>query len=176
MARVRLYLDPADPHHEYRYVLPGEASVALPGLRLVAFARFLGRVADTPDGRRVAFMKCIVDTGAPLTIVPQDIWQHLRPGVVTPLAFDPSMPVHHRVLSIAGGTYPYTLGELTVPLVDRSGGSMPVRVLAELVQDAGALDIPILLGLRGGLFDGRRVVAEPDPAAPFGQSWAVEGP
>lgn len=176
MARVRLYLDRAVPRHDYRFVLPGGASGTVEGLRLTVFARFLGQVADTPAGDKVAFLRCIVDTGAPLAVLPEDIWKHLRPGVVTPLPFDPAMPLAYRKLLIGGGRFDYDLGELTIPLVDQGGGSLPVRVVAKLLRDGGKLGVTPLLGLRGGVLDGRRLLAEPDPWAPFGQAWTLEDP
>ena len=51
---------------------------------------------------------------------------------------------------------------------------MDVRVVAQLTRDNGALTIPMTLGLRGGVIDGRRLRADPDPIVPFGQSWWLE--
>jgi len=34
----------------------------------------------------------------------------------------------------------------------------------------------VLARIRGGFLDGRRLLAEPDPIAPFGQKWTLEEP
>jgi hypothetical protein len=123
---------------------------------------------------RLAFPECDIDTGAFLSIVPGSIWQFLRPGVVTPLPFDPSMPARHQVITIANGTFPYELGELSIPIVDKMGRTLTPRVVAKFTRDGGALALPLVLGLRGGVLDGRVLRAEPSPAAPFGQAWVLE--
>jgi hypothetical protein len=98
----------------------------------------------------VAFPDCALDTGSHLTTIPSCVWQQLRPGVITPLPFDPAMPQHRRTLVIGGSRFPDEWGELTLPLEDKTGGR---------------LNIPITLGLSGGCLDGRALRAEPDPAA-----------
>src|SRR5262245_54011011 len=120
VARVKLYLHPSDPQHRYLFIRPDGSVEAIEGLRLVAFVRFLGQVdISTQAGQEAAFPDCVVDTGAHLTIIPQRIWRHFLPGVVTRLPFHPTMPLHHRALSIAGGTFPYELCELVIPLRDQ---------------------------------------------------------
>jgi hypothetical protein len=177
VARVRLYLGDADPPHTYQFFRPDGSVGAIEGLRLKAFVRFLGRVdVSTRDGREAAFPECIVDTGAFLTVIPQSIWWYFLPSVVTPLPFHPSMPQRHRSLVIAGGTYPFDLGELVIPLRDQEGGALDVTVVAKLTRDNGALNIPLTLGLRGGVLEANRLRADPDPTAPHGQHWALEIP
>ncbi|HEV3384742.1 MAG TPA: hypothetical protein VG097_07995 [Gemmata sp.] len=53
---------------------------------------------------------------------------------------------------------------------------MNVTIITKLTQDGGRLTIPPVLGLRGGFLDGRRLLAEPDPSAVFGQKWTLEEP
>lgn len=95
---------------------------------------------------------------------------------VTPLAFDSRMPTQFCSLTIAGGTFPYTLGELTIRLEDRQRTYMNVTIIAKFTQDGGKLSIPLTLGLRGGFLDGRKLLGEPDTIAPFGQKWVLEDP
>jgi hypothetical protein len=117
-----------------------------------------------------------VDTGSPLSVIPQYIWSQFRAGAVTPLAFDPAMtPIQRRTI-IAGGRYPFELGELDVELFDYDRHTMVVRIVAQFTRDGGTLVTPMILGLRGGAIDGRILHAEPDPAAPFGQAWFLEDP
>ena len=148
---------------------------SIEGLRLTAFVRFLGMVdIRTKEGKEAAFPYCVVDTGSFLTIIPQSIWWYFLPGVVAPLPFHPSMPIPQRSLTIAGGTYPYELGELTIPLRDQHGGVLDVTVVAKLTRDNGTLNIPLTLGLRGGFLEEHTLRAEPDATIPHGQFWAME--
>jgi hypothetical protein len=177
VARVRLYLGPATPAHDYAFFRPDGSVGTIEGLRLRAYVEFLGMVdVSTKRGQRAAYPECVVDTGSFLTIVPEKLWRHFLPGVVTPLPFHPSVPAHLRRLTIAGGTFDYDLGELVIPLRDRRGGALDVIVVAKLTRDGGALNVPLTLGLRGGFLDGRVLRAEPDPAAPHGQAWTLEDP
>lgn len=176
MARVQLYLKHAHPAHVYRFLRPGGGLGTIPGLRLVVYVRLVGLVHSGRLGERIVFPDCVIDTGAYLSIVPQVIWQQFLPGVVTPLPFHPSTPAHLRTLTIGGGTFPFDLGEMTIPLHDPSGGQMNLVVVAKFTRDGGRLPIPLTLGLGGGVIDGRVLRAYPDPAAPFGQAWALEDP
>jgi hypothetical protein len=108
--------------------------------------------------------------------VPERIWRHFLPGVVTRLPFHPTQPRQHRSVTIAGGSFPFELGELVIPLRDADGGALDVTVVAKLTQDGGRLNIPLTLGLRGGFLEGRSLQARPDSAAPHGQIWMLEGP
>jgi hypothetical protein len=51
-----------------------------------------------------------------------------------------------------------------------------VTVVARLTHDGGTLTIPLSLGLRGGVIDGRILIGEPDLSAPFGQVWWLQDP
>jgi hypothetical protein len=130
----------------------------------------------TDEGLDAAFPDCVVDTGAFLTVVPERIWRYFLPGVVTRLPFHPNVPAHLRRLTIAGGTFPYELGELVIPLVDQEGGALDVTVVAKLTQDGGSLNVPLTLGLRGGFLDRGTLSAGPDAAAAHGQSWTLANP
>ena len=177
MARVRLYLWQNEPPYEYVFYRPDGSIDAIEALRLRAFVRFLGKVdVSTDAGKAAAFPDCLIDTGSHLTIIPEYIWRHFLPGVVTRLPFHPSMPAHHRRVVIAGGTFPYELGELVIPLRDQHGGGLDVTVVAKLTRDGGSLNIPLSLGLRGGFLDGHRLHADPDTATPHGQGWTLADP
>jgi hypothetical protein len=161
----------------FRFLRPGGIRDSIPALRLCAdvrlvpYIRSLGR-----DALQAAFPECIVDTGCPLSIIPEYIWSHFHPGVVLPLPFDPAMPLAHRFVSLGGGSFPYELGELTIRLTDRDQRTMDVRIVAQFTRDNGALTVPMILGLRGGAIDGRILRSAPDPGAPFGQDWFLEDP
>lgn len=177
MARVRLYLMPDDQNRVFYFVRSGRVRDSIPVLRLRALVNLVPHVRPGgPNAAGAAHPECIIDTGSPLSIVPEYIWSHFYPGVVTRLPFDPVMPQVHRFVSVGNGNYPYELGELTIRLTDHRQRTLDVRIVAQLTRDGGALTIPMTLGLRGGAIDGRILRSEPDPAAPFGQSWWLEDP
>lgn len=91
---------------------------SLPALRLFAYANFLRGLVPGPGVGRYAITECVVDTGAYFSIVAEDLWRRFRPGFVTPLPFDAQTPPSLRVTTIAGGTFAYTLGQLTLDLQD----------------------------------------------------------
>ena len=126
------------------------------------------------DALRAGFPLCILDTGAPLSLIPEYIWSHFYPGAVTPLPFDPAMPLRHRSVAVGGGRYLYELGEIAIKLTDDRQRTMDLRIVAQFTRDGGALTIPMVLGLSGGAIDGRVLRSEPDSAAPFGQAWSLE--
>lgn len=53
---------------------------------------------------------------------------------------------------------------------------MDVTVIAQLTRDGGRLTIPMVLGLCGGVLDGRILRGEPDTTATYGQAWVLEEP
>ena len=177
MARVRLYLMAADGYPVFRFVRPGGALDSIPALRLRALLDLRPHVRPGgPAAANAAYPECILDTGSPLAIIPESIWSHFHPGVVTPLPFDSATPARQRFVTVGGGRHPYDLGELGIRLTDHDHRTMDFRIVAQLTRDGGALAIPMTLGLRGGVIDGRILRAEPDPAAPVGQAWWLEDP
>jgi hypothetical protein len=104
-------------------------------------------------------------------------WLHsaIRPSAIAELPFDPSMPMKARRVIVAGGIFPYWLGSLSFTLRDTIGGALDVTLVAQFIEDRGALNsFPLILGLQGGLIEGRTLTAQPDAAAPHGQSWTLE--
>jgi hypothetical protein len=130
-------------------------------------------LVPSPAAGRFGIATALADTGAFYSLVAERLWRHFIPGFVTPLPFDGGTPRRLRVTTIAGGTFPYTLGELTIDFQNPDLSLYPVTVVAKLIQDGGGLAVPLTLGLRGGFLDGRKVRAEPDPSAAFGQEWFV---
>src|SRR5438270_11201423 len=118
MARVRLYLKDTNPPHDYRFVRPDGTIESIPGLRLRAYLNLSRIVVPGPDVIHAAFPDCVVDTGSFLTIVPEMIWRHFRPGVVTRLRFAHGTPHGLLLVTIDGGIFHYDLYELYLPLLD----------------------------------------------------------
>ncbi len=149
----------------------------IPALRLWVYVDLMTQVQPGSDpALGAASPDCIIDTGSHLSIIPEYVWGQFKPGVVTPLPFDPAMPQPRRFVTVSGGRFPYVLGELTLPLRDLDRRTLDVRIVAQLTQDNGTLTMPMTLGLRGGAIDGRILRSEPDPAASFGQAWWLEDP
>lgn len=177
MARVRLELAFTSNNAFFRFVRPGGVRAALPSLHVRVRASLVPHVRPGgSEALRAGLPLCILDTGAPLSIVPEYIWAHFLPGAVTPLPFDSAMPFQHRSVTVGGGRFPFDLGELDIRLTDSHQRTVNLRVVAQFARDGGALTIPIVLGLSGGALDGRVLRSEPDPAAPFGQAWSLEDP
>lgn len=176
MPRVRLYLDQPDPGHVFRFRRPDGATAQIPGLRLTVYVNLSLLVRPGPAAIQAAFPHCLVDTGAYLTIIPERIWGRFRAGAVTPLPFDAAMPARLRTIDLPGGRFSYELAEVPIRVQDRAGAVLDLTAVAQITRDGGRLTIPMVLGLRGGVIDGRILHGEPDAAAPFGQSWMLEDP
>ena len=177
MARIRLYLKYAAGNPDFRFIRPGGVRGSIPALRLQTYVDLMTQVQPAAGASlKASAPDCIIDTGSHLSLIPQYVWGQFKPGVVTPLPFDPAMPQQRRSITVSGGRFPYDLGELTIQLRDLDRRTTDVRIVAQLTRDGGALAIPMTLGLRGGAIDGRVLRSEPDPAAPFGQAWWLEDP
>lgn len=173
---LKLYLVQYDTAPVVWFRRPDGSLDSLPGLRLVAFANLMQVLVPGPGAGRYAITDCVLDTGAYFSIIAERLWRRFIPGFVTPLPFDARTPPPLRTVTIAGGTFPYDLGELTIRLEDRDRTHLSVTLVAKFARDGGRLAVPFTLGLRGGFLDGRTLHAEPDAAAPFGQRWALDGP
>ena len=177
MARIQLYLKPAKGSPRFQFLRAGGIRDSIPALRLFAYVNLMASVQPgSREAGEAAFPDCVIDTGSSLSVMPEYIWSHFKPGVVAPLPFDPAMPLFQRSVLFSGGRYPYELGDLTIRLTDLTSRTMDLRVVAQLTRDGGRLTAPMVLGLRGGVIDGRILRAEPDAAAPFGQGWLLEDP
>ena len=174
MPRVRLSLVQPGIDHTFRFIRPDGRVDAIDAVRLRATVDFSGSVLTGLPSTWPAYPDCVLDTGSHLTTVPERLHRYFKPGVVTWLPFDPSMRADLRRLTIGGGVFTYALGEIAIRLRDRWGGSLDVSVVAQFVRDGGTLQLPLLLGLRGGLLEGRTLKAEPDANSPYGQSWILE--
>jgi hypothetical protein len=170
---LKLYVQHLDTPQIIWFRRPDGTLDSLPALRLIAFANFLRALKRGPGVDAYFTTKCVIDTGAHFSIIAEDLWRRFKPGFVTPLPFDALTPPQLRVLTIAGGTFPYTLGELTIQLEDQDGTVLPVTVIAKLTRDGGRLAVPLTLGLRGGFLEGRKLHAGPDATVPFGQAWGL---
>jgi hypothetical protein len=171
-----LYLDQFDPAHVFRFRRSDGTPDQIPGLRLRVYVNLSALVRPGQTATHAAYPKCVLDTGAYLTIIPERIWGQFNPGAVTHLPFDPAMPKRLRTIDLPGGSFPYKLAEVAIRVQDRVGAALNLVAVAQLTDDGGRLTIPMVLGLRGGVIDGRILRGEPDAAAQVGQSWLLEEP
>lgn len=102
-----------------------------------------------------------LDTGSPLTLVPQDSWGCFEPHIRWT---DPAGG--GLATRVAGGSFLGRRGwiEMAVSSADLRAELPPLPVAALFVQDGGALK-QALVGLSGGVLAGRRLVVEPDLAS-----------
>jgi hypothetical protein len=131
-----------------------------PHPRLFARARF---------GRTPEWLECIVDTGAPYPILLGSVWRDVAEVRAT-VDLEPA-PSALPTLDVAGRQYSFRWGRLPVTLLDWHSLSPlpPVMVVCKLCvarldkSSFPDLSAPVL-GLGGGLFDGRYLVLTPGPA------------
>ena len=138
--------------------------------------------------------QAVVDTGAWVSVITHDAWTQLdRLGLVEFLPPPAGTPTPRAVL--AGGRSEFRLGRLRLGLIDRDDPNgprqlPPVSVVAQLLVDSAVrLPFPVLLGLHGGVLDGRVLRREPvlgfdatgdpmtdraDAGRRFGQEWYLE--
>jgi hypothetical protein len=165
----------------YRDERGRERTVPLLRLRL---AIHIGKDSDGPPvGRRAR--KAILDTGAPLSIFPKQRWQSFASEIVRLPFVGERAPVGR----VGGRQFSYFLGRVWINCTDPFERHLPaVPVLAQFREDdipAGERLPPILLGLSGGILEGRTLTRWPtveryDPDLPalesFGQWWHLSEP
>jgi hypothetical protein len=138
---------------------------------------------NSPDERRPR--RTILDTGAPLTIFPKDLWQSFADEIVRL----PFVGEQGQIGRAGGRQFSYFLGRVWVGVTDPFDRRLPaVPVLAQFREDAipaGEPLPPILLGLWGGILEGRQLTRWPtaeryDSDMPtlesFGQWWHLSEP
>ncbi len=126
-----------------------------------------------------------LDTGAPVTVIPKRVWQDFA-SEIGRLRIVGSQPAVGRV---GGRHFSYFLGRVWVGVIDMFDRRLPaVPVPAQFREDdipLGEPQPPILLGLWGGILEGRHLTRWPtaerhDPDMPtlesFGQWWHLAEP
>ena len=193
MPRVRLFLQEREPVVPCDYLGPDRTGRAVrrhPLLRLTASVMILPPPGRTGP-RRVG--TGLIDTGAWVSLVRPDAWEdYAAAGLL-------------EFLTLPGGTETYStavggveskcrLGRLWVRVFGpapsgRVESLPPVPVLAQLLTNTRlnserVMPFPLVLGLHGGVLDGRRLVREPvapiptghgsDAGPTYGQDWFLE--
>ncbi len=99
----------------------------------------------------------IVDTGAPLTVLPQAVWKKHSGAIEWLSCEEPETPPGFlSVNGIGGGSIPCQIGVVDMALVGKDGKILRRRVVAKCTQDEGTMRAP-LLGLGGRTFDGSKL-------------------
>lgn len=189
----RLYVEPIPGSRDeptraaFAFVDPGRSGIQFwDALRLITILR-IG--PDAPRGSRDMRrrVQAIVDTGAPLTIFPDQVWSDFPPSVIRFL--DAPANGLPQTMVVSGVRCTFRLGWIWLGVED---AEMPVsslpaqRVLAQFALDGGRMKSNVLVGLSHSVLTGRRLVRETtleanelDPAEPirrrrtFGQTWRL---
>jgi hypothetical protein len=127
-------------------------------------------------GAETAHRQAVVDTGAPFTILPKQVWSALdQRRAVEWVAHPPGIGGRLPVIQIAGAPYDYRLGRVDVQVARLDGAELrPVPVLVLCVEDDPGdgrrrMKGRAVLGLAGGLLHGRRLTLEADDT---GAKWS----
>ena len=173
MARVRIALD---QYGATPFFHPGDRSgvpLRIPYYRLLTQLAIIPR-DQAPDYRPPTPTHpwcpfAILDTGAPLTLFPYEVWQPFE-AAITWLAQPPLPAGGPRRVAILGGTWAYRLGRVRMGLLDDDGGWLaPAWTNAWFLDDDPAAPKQAVLGLRTGLFDGRQLRSDSS-----GEEWWLE--
>ena len=189
----RLYLEPIPGSRDeptrvsFAFVDPGRSGIQFwDALRLTTILR-IGH--DGPRGSRDTRrrVQAIVDTGAPLTVFPDQVWSDFPPSVIRFLDVPPGGSP--QTMLVSGIRCPFRLGWIWVGVEDKEWtiSSLPAqRVLAQFAEDGGRMKSNVLVGLSHSVLTGRRLVRETtleadesDPAElnrrrrTFGQVWRL---
>ncbi len=187
MSRARLRITKTNLHESRHceYVEPKQSGTQLfPVLRL--------RATLSIGGDRLT--NAIIDTGAWVSVMLFSEWKaYQKRGLVTIL--QRPNPINNQSIAVMGGSRSqYQLGRISIGVVDRNHTERPlgqlrmVPVLFQLLDEDAKLPSPIILGLHGGILDGRRLVRESvmpgyssnfdtnDCGHFYGQDWYLETP
>jgi hypothetical protein len=136
-------------------ILPDQSLLSLEFFRLIA----LLRIGSTP-----AIYDGLMDSGAPLTVVPERIWRPFESEIewlTFPTNTTPSS-LWTEVAGVTGGTVKCQLGRISMVALDLQGRELaPVQVIAKFAED-GTLFPRILVGLHVSILQGRRFTVDVD--------------
>lgn len=141
-------------------ILPGGGTLDVPKFQLRC-------VLDLPGP--AGSVNAVIDTGAPLTFVPEDVWRKLRPGVDfewLPFVPGSALPTGQFV----GWSFSFRMARFLAPVavMDYSTDVERADVVAAFADGnppVGGQQTPsVVVGLWGGLLEGSRLHLDRDPA------------
>ncbi len=155
MVAIRLRtVDVTPTGNPVRLLDPQGGEQTVPLLRLLMTVAFGKDPPSTAADKRIQFA-AILDTGAPLTVIPKRFWQRFS-SEITRLQVVSGPPLIARV---GGRQFSYFYGRVWMSAFDLFGRRLPaVPVLAQFREDdipPGEPQPPILLGVWGGILDSR---------------------
>jgi hypothetical protein len=181
VALIRLPVANLRRHNPIRFFDERGQVRELPHLRL-RVSILVGKDPPNPSADDRRSFPAVLDTGAPISIFPKNAWQMVLPEISRVRL------VEERVLTgaAAGRRYSYFLGRVLLGAIDLWERRLrAVSVLAQFREDdtpKGEPSPPILLGLWGGILEGRTLTRWPtveryDADLPtlesFGQWWCL---
>jgi hypothetical protein len=191
VSRIRLRVEErkADIPCRYRAIADPVASTQFfPMLRLTALAQLVSQTG----GPNSLPTRALIDTGAWISALETGTWlEYDRAGLIEHLSQN-DVPLPSPAL-IGGHRSTYRLGRVWVRLVDlmpaRVNWLPAISVVAQVLEnELCRLPAPFLLGLHGGVLEGRKLTREPIPTMPgpippnhnsdcgawYGQQWYLE--
>ncbi len=166
MARIRVYVRQSQRTSPETVFDASRTPIILPFLPLFALLRVGRKARHLADG--------IIDTGAPLSVFPHLSWKRFA-GDIEWLTLPPERLSASWVANLSGrtgGTRRCRIGRVFLEAFDVEQGCqfLPgTRILAQFEEDE-TIDNRIILGLHGGILEGRRLIVEPD----LRQAWIEE--
>lgn len=176
MPRVRLDVRRITAHPPQSYI---ERDGSVHALRLYQLTTRIeiGRISQRgmPD-QRTTVLDAVVDTGAPLSSFPRNIWSIFEQQIEWLELHDAGTSPVGPFVSIAGHRYPFRLGRIVVTVADFEGRRLtPAPILALFLDEPpGVRPPPVLLGLSRGILEGRRMWLGPSLDEHAGQNWWLE--
>jgi hypothetical protein len=116
----------------------------------------------------------IIDTGAPLTVFPRLSWKRFARDIdwlkLPPERLPASWVTNLR--GRTGGTSSCRIGRVFVEAFDVEGGPhfLPGNRIRAQFEEEETIEDRIILGIHGGILQGRRLIVEPDSR----QAWIEE--
>jgi len=116
----------------------------------------------------------IIDTGAPLTVFPRLTWKHFARDIEW-LELPPEKLSSYWVGNLrgrTGGTSRCRIGRVFLEAFDVESGCrfLPVTSILAQFEEDETTDDRVIMGLHGGVLEGRRLIVETD----FRQAWIEE--
>lgn len=156
MAIIRLQVSPAAvPSTTFIDEVGGQHVLARLRLRTQVVGESPSSIGSSPPMTNM--FTAIIDTGAPISIIPFSIWNSFKPTLV----HFPTPRLCVRGI-VGGDKYDAWIGSIWMSLSDLEGRRMPaIRVIAHFQQQPCKYPGCILLGLGHGILEFRRIFREP---------------